>query len=120
MVPEARDRPAYRVADVQLRGVHARVYWPETGTAAPDLFVVFAAGWPRRGAVVLATHPDGVDQACAVVEWAADHAEELGANPGRVLVGGAPDLAEAVAASAAERGWPSVELADEFRPACTS
>jgi hypothetical protein len=120
VVPEARDRPAFRVADVQLRGVHARVYWPETGTAAPDMFVMFGAGWPRRGAVVLAIQPDSVDQACAVVEWAADHADELGANPGRVLLGGAPDLAAAVAASVTERGWPCVALADEFRPACTS
>jgi hypothetical protein len=120
MVPEARDRPAYRTADVQLRGVHARVYWPETGTASPGLVVVFGAGWPRPGAVVLATQPDSVDQACTVVEWAADHAEELGAQIGRVLLTGAPDLAAAVAARAEGRGWPSVELADEFRPTRTS
>jgi hypothetical protein len=120
MVPEARDRPAYRAADVQLRGVHARVYWPDSNTTGASLVVVFGAGWSRPGAVVLATHPDSVDQACAVVEWAADHGEELGADPGRVLLAGAPDLAGAVAARAHARGWPSVELADEFRPACTS
>jgi hypothetical protein len=120
MVPEARDRPAYRVADVQLRGVHARVYWPETSTTEAALVVVFGAGWPRPGAVVLATQPDSVAQACTVVEWAADHAEELGADPGRVLLTGAPDLAAAVAATAEERGWPRVQLADEFRPTCTS
>jgi hypothetical protein len=120
MVPEARDRPAYRVADVQLRGVHARVYWPETGTTEPALVVVFGAGWPRPGAVVLATHPDTVDQASAVVEWAADHAAELGADPGRVLLAGAPDLAAAVAARARGCGWPTVALTDEFRPSRTS
>lgn len=117
MVPEARDRPAHRVADVQLRGVHARVYWPDTNTAGLALVVQFGAGWRRPGAVVLATHPDSVDQACTVVEWAADHATELGAAPGRVLLAGAPDLAEAVAARAQGRGWPSVRLTDEFRPA---
>jgi alpha/beta hydrolase fold len=120
MVPEARDRPAHRVADVQLRGVHARMYWPETRIIGPALVVVFGAGWSRTDAVVLATHPDSVDQACAVVEWAADHAEELGADPGRVLLAGAPDLAAAVAARAQERGWPNVALADEFRATCTS
>ena len=116
MVPEARDRPAYRVADVQLRGVHARVYWPEASTTEPALVVVFGAGWPRPGAVVLASHPDSVDQACAVVEWAADHADELGAGPGQVLLAGAPDLAAAVTARAERRGWPAVALTDEFRP----
>jgi acetyl esterase/lipase len=120
MVPELRDRPAFRVADVQLRGVHARMYWPETGTSRPALVVVFGAGWPRPDAVVLATHPDSLDQACAVVEWAADHAEELGADPGRVLLAGAPDLAAAVAARAQADDWPNVELADEFRPTYTS
>jgi acetyl esterase/lipase len=47
--------------------------------------------------------------AIAVLEWAADHAAELGADPARLLVAGAGtggDLAAAVALYARDQGWP--------------
>jgi acetyl esterase len=46
-----------------------------------------------------------------VLEWAAEHAAELGADPGRLLVGGQDAGGTAAAALALEaraRGWPPV------------
>ncbi|HEY7047288.1 MAG TPA: hypothetical protein VH373_08715 [Jatrophihabitantaceae bacterium] len=125
MVPEQRDRPARRIADVQLRGgVHARVYWPEPSGTTPALLVLFAAGYSVPGVVVLATCPDTVEQAVATAEWAADHPSELDATAAPLLVGGDPELANAVVEHAREHGWPAVELfsvrADEFQPTRTS
>jgi hypothetical protein len=125
MVPEQRDRPARRVADVQLRGgVHARVYWPEPTRTPPALLVLFAAGYSEPGLVVLATCPDTVAQAVATAEWAADHPGELDATAAPLLVGGDPELANAVVEHAREHGWPPVELfstsTDEFQPIRTS
>jgi hypothetical protein len=119
MVPEDRDMPARRIADVQLRGgLHARVYWPLPTGAAPPLLVLFAAGYALSGILVLAVCPDDAEQAVATVEWAADHASELGAAPAPLLVGGSPELVAAVLDQAAEQGWPQVEVfsptADEF------
>ncbi len=45
------------------------------------------------------------------MQWAADHADELHADPGRLLVGGEGPgawLAAAVALEARDDGWPSV------------
>lgn len=47
--------------------------------------------------------------AIAVLEWAADHAADLGADPARLLVAGAGaggDLAAALALYARDQGWP--------------
>ena len=125
MVTEERDIPTRRTADVQLRGgVHGRVYWPAPGADPAPLLVLFAAGYPLPGVVVLATCPDTEEQAMATVEWAADHASELDATATPLLIGGDPELAGAVLARAGEQGWPPVELfspgTDEFRPTRTS
>ncbi len=61
--------------------------------------------------VVLALAAGSVADAVAVTQWAADHAVELGADPGRLVVGGAGAgawLAAAVAAAARDEGWPPV------------
>jgi hypothetical protein len=58
----------------------------------------------------LAGAPDGT----TVLEWAAEHAAELGADSGRLLVAGqgaGGDVAAAVAAQARAAGWPDVMLA---------
>jgi hypothetical protein len=124
MVTDARDTPARRTADVQLRGgLHARVFWPPPSGSSLQLLVLFAAGYALPGFVVLAACPDDVDQAMDIVGWAADHASELDASAAGLLVGGDPELAAAVAARAHERGWPPVELfapGDEFRRARSS
>jgi hypothetical protein len=124
MVPEQRDRPPRRVADVRLRETTARLYWPaEPGT--PAMLVQFGPfGGPWPDALVLATRVLDLEAALRVVEWAADHSVELGADPSRVLLAGEPGLLAAIQAAARDRGWPPVEIArphtDEFRSARSS
>jgi acetyl esterase len=53
------------------------------------------------------------EDATTATQWSADHAAELGADPGRLLVGGegfGADLAVAVARHAREQGWPPITL----------
>lgn len=110
-----------RVAELRLRGrdgpLRARAYWPSGGVGA--LLVLFPAGDPDTlgevctslGVVVLAPASRLVADAVTALEWAADHAGELGADPDRLLVAGegtGADLATAAARHAAERGWPVV------------
>jgi acetyl esterase len=116
----------------------ARVYWPDRGHGGPDpaLLVFFhASGFgygsmdsadafcrglcSRAGVVVLSAsyrpapphpYPAAFDDAKAAVEWVADHAAELDADPARLLVAGegaGGNLAAAVALHARDRGWPS-------------
>jgi hypothetical protein len=54
---------------------------------------------------------DALRDASSAVEWSADHAGELGADGGRLVVAGRATgaaLAAAVARQAAERGWPEI------------
>jgi acetyl esterase len=125
-----------RIADVQLRGpggpIAARAYWPAPldPVTAPALLVLLPGGVDDvdalcRGAsadigvVVLsptsraAADPYGaaLADALAVVHWAADHAADLGADPGRLLLAGTGvggRMAAAVARQAREDGWPAV------------
>jgi acetyl esterase len=130
-----------RVADVQLRGpggaLAARAYWPapQDPVTAPALLVLLpgrdsddvdAVDALCRGAcadigvVVLSAtyraardpHDAVLADALATVHWAADHAAELGADPGRLLLAGAGSggrVAAAVARRARDDGWPAVE-----------
>jgi acetyl esterase/lipase len=119
--------PIGRVASVQLRGpsgpVRARVCWPASTTDRPALLVFFPAGGvedadgrctalcSRGGAVVLCVFAVTRQEAIAAVEWAADHAAELDADPARLLVAGdgtGDDLAAAVAAHARVERWPEL------------
>jgi acetyl esterase len=125
-----------RIAEVQLRGpggpLAARAYWPDPHEpmTAPALLVLLPGRDPAdvdalcRGAcadigvVVLsptsrAAAPDNaaLADALAAVHWAADHAAELGADPGRLLLAGTGvggRLAAAVARQAQDDGWPAV------------
>jgi acetyl esterase/lipase len=120
-----------RVADLRLRTsagpTRTRVWWPVSRSAVPTglllFFVDAEAPWLRRLAslaqlvIVAAPCADGPDavvragrrDAATALEWASDHAHQLEADRGRLLVGGlglgAP-LAEAAALEAVERGWP--------------
>jgi acetyl esterase len=118
-----------RVADVHLRGrtgtLRGRVHQPSTPDRA--LLVLLDGNvdevdplcrelCTRAGLVVLAAPVTGLDDATAVVEWAADHAAELGADPHRLLlagVGAATALAAEVARQATATGWPVLRLLDE-------
>jgi acetyl esterase len=125
-----------RIADLQLRGntspLPVRVYWPGQHAPRPVPLLVFCsvgAGAGARaeaacrslsedaGLVVLSVScaagaPDGT----TVLEWAAEHAAELGADPGRLLVAGegaGRAVAAAVALEALAAGWPPVTLLTE-------
>jgi len=123
-----------RVADLRLRGeagtIPVRVRWPRSRSAPP--IVVFlpdaapadgvsaeddALGHElsaRVGAVVLCVpwaprQPGALDRAEAALMWAADHGDELGADPGRLVVAGhgaGAAAAAALALRAHDRGWP--------------
>ncbi len=116
-----------RVADVLLRGharpVRARVHWPNPTHPAPvpALLVLFTASWPDGGeaahlagllgVVTLSASPATVAEALATMEWAADHAADLGADPRRLVIAGtgaAANLAAAVSVQARDNGWPSI------------
>jgi acetyl esterase len=63
----------------------------------------------RLGAVVLATSAAAGAEAHAALVWAADHAAELDADPGRLAVvgvGTGTEAAQRVAALAGADGWP--------------
>jgi acetyl esterase len=122
----------HRIADLRLRGntspLPVRVYWP--GQSAPQpvpllVFCIVGAGGGAeeacrtlsqdRGLLVLAVAcRAGVRDAMTVLEWAAEHAAELGADPGLLLVAG-PGAGGAVAAAvesqARAASWPAVTLA---------
>jgi hypothetical protein len=106
-------------ADLSLRAadsfVRPRVSWP---TDAPDgsPMAVFLAeagsGWEaadalcsEAGFVVLALRTAAFDAGAVAVNWAADHARQLGADPERLLVAGG-GLAARVAVHARDAGWP--------------
>jgi acetyl esterase/lipase len=124
-----------READLQLRGrtgpLRTRVEWPPSagGPVPPPLLVflpterdddLVSTVSVLAGVIVLAvgdTRPTRLPDAAALVEattatqWAADHAAELDADPGRVVVGGAGRgawLAAAVALQARDDGWPAL------------
>jgi acetyl esterase len=132
-----------RIADLQLRGstspLPVRVYWPGQ-TARPVPLLVFcivgAGAGPHAetshaetshaeatcrglsedpGLVVLAVPClAGARDGTTVLEWAAEHAAELGADPGRLLVAGrgaGSAVAAAVVSRARAAGWPAVMLA---------
>jgi acetyl esterase len=130
----------HRIADLQLRGstspLPVRVYWPGQAASQPVPLLVFCmagdgAGWPAEatcrslsesdGLLVLAVScPAGAQDGMTVLEWAAEHAAELGADPSRLFVaglGGGSAVAAAVASQARAARWPAV---DEYRPPASS
>jgi hypothetical protein len=101
---------AQRVAELRLRSsggpLRTRVWWPHSpapGATAGLLMFFVDTEATARGACL--------ENAMAAVEWAADHARELEADPGRLLVGGTgagAALAAAVALCAHDRRWPPI------------
>jgi acetyl esterase/lipase len=120
-----------RVAELQLRGsagpLPARVCWPAgvPGDGPPALLVCYPGGPDRAadealcrglcaqaGLVALwTTRPMAAPDATAVLEWAADHAADLDADPRRLLVAGrrgGGGQAAAVALHARDERWPAL------------
>ena len=121
-----------RIADLQLRGntspLPVRVYWPGQHAPRPVPLLVFCVAGAGAGAeetcrnlsedhgllVLAVCRPAGVHDGMAVLEWAAEHAAELGADPDRLLVAGIGaegGAAAAVESQARAAGWPAVALA---------
>jgi acetyl esterase len=122
----------HRIADLQLRGstspLPVRVYWPGQAAPQPVPLLVFCMAGAGAGAeetcrnlsedhgllVLAVCCPAGVHDGMTVLEWAAEHAAELGADPDRLLVAGigaGGGAAAAVESQARAAGWPAVALA---------
>ncbi|MEV6639097.1 dihydrofolate reductase family protein [Amycolatopsis sp. NPDC051371] len=105
-----------RGAKLHLRGGVARVQWPSRRILAPPLLVWFteagsAAEPAVTGVVVISAGLRDFPAAREVLEWSAAHAADLGADPGRLLVGGdgsGAAVAAMVARYARAQGWPTV------------
>jgi acetyl esterase/lipase len=135
----------HRIAEVQLRGrtgpLATRVHWPVPARlTSPLALLVLLPGRAARadalarglcarlGAVVLsAAHrppargadAPALEDAVTATHWAADHAAELGTNPGRIVVtgeAGGARLAAAVASLARVNEWPTIARQVLIRP----
>jgi acetyl esterase len=124
----------HRIADLQLRGstspLPVRVYWPGQAASQPVPVLVFCIVGAGAGAqaeqtcrrlseecalLVLGVHClAGAHDGMTVLEWAAEHAAELGADPARLVVAGqgaGGAVATAVISQAQAAGWPEAALA---------
>jgi acetyl esterase len=124
----------HRIADLQLRGstspLPVRVYWPGQAASQPAPVLVFCIVGAGAGAqaeqtcrrlsedcglLVLGVRClAGAHDGMTVLEWAAEHAAELGADPAQLLVAGqgaGGAVATAVISQARVAGWPEVALA---------
>lgn len=138
--------PSPRTADLRLRGstgpVRARIHWPPPAPTVPKLLVFFPA-WTvpdggqaetsatdllcrhlcaRPGLMVLAAPCQNASDAISTVEWAAEHANELGADASAIALAGdgpSAELAENVARHAAGDGWPVIDGLVLIDPACS-
>jgi acetyl esterase/lipase len=123
-----------RTAELRLRSragvLPATVAWPAPAERPPALLVffpdaalpdVFSAALSRAAGVVVLTaavraapydlSSTAFDDASAVLGWAADHADELDADPERLVVaghGGGAALAAAVTLHARDQWWPAI------------
>jgi hypothetical protein len=127
--------PSQREADLRLRSsagpMRTRVWWPASQGAGTGLLLFFADArvgdlpWLRELAtsaqVVVVAAPCARDEdavvraslreAMTALEWAADHARQLEADPRRLFVGGigmGAGLANSAAAEAGADGWPAI------------
>ncbi|MHB8575076.1 MAG: alpha/beta hydrolase [Dehalococcoidia bacterium] len=136
--PEPLAKVEERMIPVPDGQIPVRIYTPDGEGPLPLLVFFHGGGWvigdldshdaPARslakaaGCVVVAVHyrlapehkfPTAAEDAYAATVWAADHAAELGADRGRVAVGGdsaGGNLAAVVALITRDRGGPALRL----------
>jgi hypothetical protein len=110
-----------RDADLTLRGpryfVRPRLSWPPDAPYGRPIAVFLADPGASfevadalcfdAGFVVLAIRTPSVEVATVAVEWAADHAEQLGADAERLLIAGGR-LAATATLHARDQRWPFV------------
>ncbi len=129
-------QPVYEVADLKIPGpagdLPLRLYRPARGQPLPALLYFFGGGWVlgtidtadgvsrslanSSGALVVVVgyrlapehrFPAAIDDCYATLRWVAEHADEIGADPARLAVGGdsaGGNLAAAVALRARADG----------------
>jgi acetyl esterase len=134
----AKGAPVARTEDRSIPGpagdIRVRIHWPAGTGPFPALVFFHGGGWVvgdldthdvtcrsltnQAGCVTVSVDyrlapehkfPAAVEDAYAATRWVADHAAELGVDPGRVAVGGASaggNLATVVGLIAIERGGP--------------
>jgi len=114
--------------------VRVRVSWPPPGSGDGGPVLVFLSDVDsspeavdalcrglcvEAGMLVLSLRTRAFDAATTALEWTADHAHQLGADPTRLLIGGVGTgggLAAAVAAHARDLGWPPLTRQVLVRP----
>jgi hypothetical protein len=134
--PGATTMPAMRDASLALRErngiVRVRVNWPTLDGKPPALAFLSSDDvrtdtvdalcrdlCDEAGILVLSVRTDCLDTATTALEWTADHAQQLDADPAAVLVGGirrGGALAAAVALGARDNGWPDLVRQVLIRP----
>ncbi|WP_232668544.1 alpha/beta hydrolase [Pseudonocardia sp. TRM90224] len=117
------NNPAHHTAQLALRGSAGRLWSdlhrPAEGSGALLVYLSDPAGplvepaalGTHAGLMVLVSRPTTPHDAIDVVEWAAEHAAELDADPDRLLVGGehrGAAFTAAVARQARDDGWPDL------------
>ena len=128
--------PVHEVTDITIPGpggeLHVRLYRPASDRPLPALLYFFGGGWVlgtidtadgvsrtlanSSGALVIVAgyrlapehpFPAAVDDCYTTLRWVAEHADEIGADPARLAVGGdsaGGNLAAAVALVARDEG----------------
>jgi len=111
-------------AQLRLRGgdLGAQLIWP-AGPPTGTLVLLVGADEAAHGesicralsdalgVVALSVPCRGADDGATAVEWAADHAAQIGADGARLILGGlhaGADAAAALAVRARDEGWPDI------------
>ncbi|WP_207369128.1 alpha/beta hydrolase [Heyndrickxia faecalis] len=142
--PEAVQKVENRTIPIEGAEIAVRIYTPEGEGPFPVLVYYHGGGWVignletvdvpcrmlanRAGCIVVSVDyrlapehkfPTAAEDAYAAVQWVAEHAVEIGADPGRIAVGGdsaGGNLAAVVSLMAREQGGPSLAYQMLFYP----
>ena len=148
MLPELRIEER-TIGHGELTDIPVRIYWPPTPAEASPVVVFFHGGGFCLGdldthdhvarahavgaeAIVVSVdyrrapehpYPAGVNDSWAAVQWAGEHATELGGDPDRIAVAGdsaGGNLAAVMAVMARENGGPELRFQLLWYPVVTA